>query len=220
MTADADGGGSGDPTVSLSTSPGQSTPGATVNLRYRIIGEIGRGGMGVVYKAQDTRLERTVALKFLASPSTLGQESRERFLHEAQAISELDHPNICTVHEFDQTEAGEMYIVMAFYGGESLRDKIKRGPVAVEDAIETAIQVVRGLEKAHRKGIVHRDIKPANLLITEDGTVKIVDFGLAKLAGKTHLTRTGSTLGTVAYMSPEQAEGKEVHHRTDLWSLG
>ena len=142
----------GAPTVSLSTSPGQATPGATVNGRYRIIGEVGRGGMGVVYKAQDTRLERTVALKFLASPSTLGEESRERFIHEAQAISELDHPNICTVHEFDQTEAGEMYIVMAFYGGESLRDKIKRGPVAVEDVIDTAIQVARGLEKAHRKG--------------------------------------------------------------------
>src|SRR5712691_9653311 len=220
MTADADVGGSGAPTVSLSTSPGQSTPGATVNGRYRIIGEVGRGGMGVVYKAQDTRLARTVALKFLASPSTLGEESRERFIHEAQAISELDHPNICTVHEFDQTEAGEMYIVMAFYGGESLRNKIKRGPIAVEDAIDTTIQVARGLEKAHRKGVVHRDIKPANLLITEDGTVKIVDFGLAKLARKAHLTRTGSTLGTVAYMSPEQAQGKEVDHRTDLWSLG
>ncbi len=220
MTADADVGGSPAPTVSLSTSPGQSTPRATVNGRYRIIGEVGRGGMGVVYKAQDTRLERTVALKFLTSPSTLGEESRERFIHEAQAISELDHPNICTVHEFDQTEAGEMYIVMAFYGGESLRNKIQRGPVAVKDAIDTTIQVARGLEKAHRKGIVHRDIKPANLLITEDGMVKIVDFGLAKLAGKTHLTRTGSTLGTVAYMSPEQAQGKEVDHRTDLWSLG
>ena len=220
MTADADMGSSGAPTVSLLTSPGESTPGATVNGRYRIIGEVGRGGMGVVYKAEDTRLGRTVALKFLTSPSALGEESRERFIHEAQAISELDHPNICTVHEFDQTEAGEMYIVMAFYGVESLRDKIKRGPVAVEDAIETAIQVARGLEKAHRKGIVHRDIKPANLLITEDGMVKIVDFGLAKLAGKAHLTRTGSTLGTVAYMSPEQAQGKEVDHRTDLWSLG
>jgi len=220
MTADADVGGSPAPTVSLSTSPGQSTPGATVNGRYRIIGEVGRGGMGVVYKAQDTRLERTVALKFLASPSTLGEDSRERFIHEAQAISELDHPNICTVHEFDQTQAGEMYIVMAFYGGESLRNKIQRGPVAVEDAIDTTIQVAQGLEKAHRKGVVHRDIKPANLLITEDGMVKIVDFGLAKLAGKTHLTRTGSTLGTVAYMSPEQAQGKEVDHRTDLWSLG
>jgi serine/threonine protein kinase len=112
-----------------------------VNGRYRIIGEVGRGGMGVVYKAQDTRLERTVALKFLTSPSTLGEESRERFIHEAQAISELDHPNIGTVHEFDQTEAGEMYIVMAFYGGEPLRNKIQRGPVAVEDAIDTAIQV-------------------------------------------------------------------------------
>jgi serine/threonine protein kinase/dienelactone hydrolase len=220
MTADADVGGSGAPTVSLLTSPGESKAGATVNGRYRIIGEVGRGGMGVVYKAEDTRLGRTVALKFLTSPSALGEESRERFIHEAQAISELDHPNICTVHEFDQTEAGEMYIVMAFYGVESLRDKIKRGPVAVEDAIETAIQVARGLEKAHRKGIVHRDIKPANLLITEDGMVKIVDFGLAKLAGKTHVTRTGSTLGTVAYMSPEQAQGKEVDHRTDLWSLG
>src|SRR5207302_11374810 len=143
MTADADMGSSGAPTVSLLTSPGESTPGATVNGRYRIIGEVVRGGMGVVYKAQDTRLGRTVALKFLTSPSTLGEEPRERFIHEAQAISELDHPNICTVHEFDQTEAGEMYIVMAFYGGESRRNKIKRGPIGGEATIDTTSQAAR-----------------------------------------------------------------------------
>ena len=187
MTADADEGGSGALTVNFLTSPAGLTPGAMLKGRFRIIGEVGRGGMGVVYKAEDTRLGRTVALKFLTAPSSLGEESGERFIHEAQAISELDHPNICTVHEFDQTQAGEMYIVMAFYGGESLRNKIKRGPLAVEDAIDLTIQAASGLEKAHRKGIIHRDIKPANLLVTEDSVVKIVDFGLAKLAGKSHL---------------------------------
>ncbi|MBZ5600036.1 MAG: protein kinase [Acidobacteriia bacterium] len=194
--------------------------GATLKGKYRITGEIGRGGMGVVYKAEDIRLKRTVALKFITSPSAMSWEARERFLHEAQAVSELDHPNICTVHEFDQTEAGQMYIVMAFYGGQSLKNKIKRGPLAVEEAVETTLQVARGLEKAHHRGVIHRDIKPANILITEDGIVKIVDFGLAKLAGATHVTRTGSTMGTVAYMSPEQARGDRVDHRTDLWSLG
>ena len=207
-------------TVSISEPPGELHLGATLKGKYRITGEIGRGGMGVVYKAEDIRLKRTVALKFITSPSAMSWEARERFLHEAQAVSELDHPNICTVHEFDQTEAGQMYIVMAFYGGQSLKNKIKRGPLAVEEAVETTLQVARGLEKAHHRGVIHRDIKPANILITEDGIVKIVDFGLAKLAGATHVTRTGSTMGTVAYMSPEQARGDRVDHRTDLWSLG
>ena len=217
---DADAGDSDSQTVSISESPGELHLGATLKGKYRIIGEVGRGGMGVVYKAEDIRLRRTVALKFITSPSAMSWEARERLLHEAQAVSELDHPNICTVHEFDKTEAGQMYIVMAFYGGESLKNKIRRGPLTVDEAIETTIQVARGLEKAHHRGVIHRDIKPANILITEDGIVKIVDFGLAKLAGATHVTRIGSTLGTVAYMSPEQAQGNHVDHRTDLWSLG
>jgi serine/threonine protein kinase len=173
---DADAGVSDSHTVSISESPGELSLGATLNGKYRIIGEVGRGGMGVVYKAEDIRLRRTVALKFINSPSAISWEARERFIHEAQAVSELDHPNICTVHEFDKTEAGQMYIVMAFYGGESLKNKIRREPLAVEEAIEITLQVARGLEKAHHRGVIHRDIKPANILITEDGIVK--DRGL------------------------------------------
>ena len=176
--------------------------------------------MGVVYRAEDLRLKRTVALKFLSPELTREPEARERFVHEAQAASELDHPNICTIHEIDETPAGQMYIVMAYYRGESLKDRIKRGPLAVSDAADIAIQLARGLEKAHQRGIIHRDIKPANVLMAEDGLVKIVDFGLARLARATRVTRTGTTMGTAAYMSPEQAQGQEMDHRTDLWSLG
>jgi dienelactone hydrolase len=176
--------------------------------------------MGVVYTAEDLKLKRTVALKFLSPELTREPEARERFVHEAQAASELDHPNICTVYEIDETEGGQMYIAMAYYKGESLRDKIKRGPVGVEEALSFALQLARGLDKAHARGIVHRDIKPANILVTEDGLIKIVDFGLARLARGTRLTKTGTTMGTVAYMSPEQAQGQPMDQRTDLWSLG
>lgn len=176
--------------------------------------------MGVVYRAEDLRLKRTVALKFLSPELTREPEARERFVHEAQAASELDHPNICTVHEIDETEAGQMYIAMAYYTGESLKDRIKRGSLGVEEALDITLQLARGLEKAHQRGIIHRDIKPANILMTEDGLVKIVDFGLARLARATRVTRTGTTLGTVAYMSPEQAQGQGMDQRTDLWSLG
>jgi dienelactone hydrolase/predicted Ser/Thr protein kinase len=199
---------------------GELTTGTILKGKYRILGELARGGMGVVYRAEDLKLKRTVALKFLSPELTLEPEARERFVHEAQAASELDHPNICTIHEIDETEAGQMYIAMAYYRGESLREKIKRGPVGVEEALGLTLQLARGLDKAHQRGIVHRDIKPANILVTEDGLVKIVDFGLARLARGTRVTRTGTTLGTVAYMSPEQAQGQEVDRRTDLWSLG
>ena len=194
--------------------------GTVLREKYRIIETIGRGGMGIVYKAEDLRLKRIVALKFL-SPSLTGEwEARERFVREAQAASELDHPNICTIYEFDQTEAGQGYIAMAYYPGESLKSRIKREPLEIRETLEIAIQMARGLEKAHQRGIVHRDIKPTNVLITEDGLVKILDFGLAKLSGTTQVTRAGTTMGTVAYMSPEQATGDEVDQRTDLWSLG
>ncbi len=188
--------------------------------KYRIVGEIGRGGMGVVYKAEDIKLRRTVALKFLPAQWTADPDARERFVHEAQAASALDHPNICNVHEIEETEDGRIYIAMACYEGESLRDMLKRGPLPPEEALKIAIQAAEGMSAAHAKGIVHRDIKPANMLIAAQGIVKVVDFGLAKLAGQVKLTREGTTLGTVAYMSPEQARGEAVDQRTDIWSLG
>ena len=187
---------------------------------YKILEKLGEGGMGVVYKARDTKLKRTVALKFLPPELTRDPEAKQRFIHEAQAASALDHHNICTVHEIDEVEDGQTFIVMACYEGAILKDKIQRGPMEVEEVIEIAIQVAQGLEKAHKKGIVHRDIKPANIFVTEDGVVKIFDFGLAKLAGQVRLTQLGSTVGTTAYMSPEQIQASEADHRSDLWSLG
>jgi len=187
---------------------------------YKILEKLGEGGMGVVYKAEDTKLKRTVALKFLPPELTRDEESRERFIHEAQAASALQHNNICTIHDIDETEDGQSFICMAYYEGETLKKKIARGPLPVQQSVDTAIQIAEGLAKAHRQGIVHRDIKAANLMVTSDGVVKIVDFGLAKLAGKTRVTKTGTTVGTAAYMSPEQARGEGVDHRTDIWSLG
>ncbi|MDD4858143.1 MAG: protein kinase, partial [Candidatus Krumholzibacteria bacterium] len=187
---------------------------------YRILEKLGEGGMGVVYKAEDTKLGRTVALKFLPPELTRDPEAKERFIQEAQAASALDHPNICNIHEIDETNDGRMFIVMACYEGESLKAKIERGPLKLDEALDIAVQMARGLAKAHEQEIIHRDIKPANVFITKDGLVKIVDFGLAKLTGKTKLTKTGLTLGTAAYMSPEQARGAPMDHRTDIWSFG
>jgi serine/threonine protein kinase len=187
---------------------------------YRVIEKLGGGGMGVVYKAQDLKLDRLVALKFL--PSHIGQDAQEkqRFIHEAKAASALDHTNICNIHEIDETDEGQLFICMAYYEGETLKKKIEKGILKIEDAINITIQISEGLCKAHQKDIIHRDIKPANIMITEDGIAKIVDFGLAKLAGQTKITKAGTTLGTVAYMSPEQIQGEEVDQRTDIWSLG
>jgi TolB-like protein len=187
---------------------------------YKILEKLGSGGMGTVYKAQDTKLDRIVALKFLPPHLSQAEEEKKRFIHEAKTASALDHPNICTIYEINETDDEQLYIVMACYEGESLKDKIERGPLPFEEAIGIAMQVARGLEKAHSKKIVHRDIKPANILITTDEQVKIVDFGLAKLAGRTVLTKEGTTLGTVAYMSPEQTQGSDVDERTDIWSFG
>jgi len=187
---------------------------------YKILEYLGGGGMGVVYKAQDLKLDRPVALKFLPPDLTRDPEAKERFVHEAKAASALDHPNICVVHDIGETDDGQMFLVMGYYEGETLKKMIERGPLKIDDALTIAIQVAQGLAKAHEHGIIHRDIKPANIMMTADGVVKIVDFGLAKLSGRTMLTRTGSTLGTAAYMSPEQVKGEEADHRTDLWSLG
>jgi serine/threonine protein kinase/Tol biopolymer transport system component len=187
---------------------------------YRVVDYVGGGGMGVVYKAEDLRLERTVALKFLPPELTRDPDAKIRFLQEARSASGLDHPNICTIHEVGETDDGRLYLAMPHYGGETLRRRIERGPIPIDEAIDLAEQIARGLAKAHRGGIVHRDIKPANIMVTDDGVVKILDFGLAKLVGAAAITRTGSSLGTPAYMSPEQARGEDVDHRTDLWSFG
>ena len=186
---------------------------------YRIIEKLGEGGMGVVYRAEDSRLERTVALKFL-SPHALGDETdRARFIHEAKAAASLNHPNICTVHAIEEVD-GDLFIAMELVDGENLRTRLRAGPLEVDDAASIASQVADGLAVAHSAGIVHRDIKPANIVVTPNGLVKIMDFGLARRRGGAQLTRMGTTVGTVAYMSPEQARGDEVDHRTDLWSLG
>ncbi|MGB9006320.1 MAG: bifunctional serine/threonine-protein kinase/formylglycine-generating enzyme family protein, partial [Candidatus Aminicenantales bacterium] len=187
--------------------------------KYRIVEEIGRGGMGIVYKAEDLKLKRLVALKFLPPHLMNSPELRERFLVEAQAAAALSHPNICVIHEVGETE-DRPYIAMEYVEGETLRDKIKKGPILAADALDIAAQVAAGLGEAHRKGIIHRDIKSANIMVMEKGQAKIMDFGLAKLRGGTSLTKTQTTLGTVAYMSPEQARGEAVDLRTDIWSLG
>jgi serine/threonine protein kinase/Tfp pilus assembly protein PilF len=192
--------------------------GALFANKYRVGGEIGRGGMGVVFKAEDTKLKRPVALKLLPFELSQFPEAKERFVREAQAAAALDHPNICTVYEVEEQD-GQMYIAMAYIDEKSLKAKVAQEPLRIDEAIEIAIQVAEGLEEAHRKGIVHRDIKPANIMLTAKGQAKIMDFGLARLESAGDLTRTAVVMGTVAYMSPE-ALGKKVDHRTDIWSFG
>lgn len=194
-------------------------PGKTIASKYKILEEVGRGGMGVVCKAKDTRLKRTVALKFLPPELTKDKVAKDRFIQEAQAAAALNHPQICIIYEVDEAE-DQTFIAMEFIEGQSLKDKLKFGPMDIDEAKDIAIQVAKGLEKAHKKGIIHRDIKPANIMINEEGYAKITDFGLAKLSWGVDLTKTATIMGTVAYMSPEQARGEEVDHRTDIWSLG
>jgi serine/threonine-protein kinase len=175
--------------------------------------------MGIVYKAEDSKLKRTVALKFLPPELTHIPDIKERFMREAQTAASLDHPNICTVHEFDEAEE-KTFISMAYIEGQSLKKKIDSGPLELDEALKIATQVTEGLQEAHKKGVIHRDIKSANIMMDERDQAKIMDFGLARMAGKTMLTQEGTTMGTIAYMSPEQARGEEVDHRTDIWSLG
>jgi TolB-like protein/Tfp pilus assembly protein PilF/predicted Ser/Thr protein kinase len=207
------------PTKTLVTQIQKLIPGSMFAGRYEIIKELGRGGMGIVYQAKDSKLQRIVALKFLPSEWTYDLSAKERFVREAQAAAALDHPNICTVHEIDEAE-GRMFISMAFVEGESLRSRMERGLVRSDEALGIAIQVAEGLREAHKKGIIHRDIKSANIMVTEKAQAKIMDFGLARIRGGPLLTKEGTTMGTIAYMSPEQAHGKEVDHRTDIWSFG
>ena len=194
-----------------------SLAGRTIG-RYRVVEPIGDGGMGVVYKAVDTQLGREVALKFLHTRFFSDSVVADRFRQEARVVASLEHPNICTVHEIGTTEDGQLFLTMPLYDGETLQSRLSRGTPSIDEAVSIAIQIARGLSKAHSRGVVHRDIKPSNVLITSDGVVKILDFGIAKL---TDVTLTGAhPLGTAAYMSPEQARGEVVDQRTDIWSLG
>lgn len=187
--------------------------------QYRLGRRLGGGGMGIVYEAEDERLGRPVALKFLAPAISTDVKAKRRFLVEVRAASALDHPNVCTILEAGETSEGHIFLAMPLYEGETLRSRIDRGALDPVRALDIAAQIARGLAAAHHRGIIHRDVKPANVMVTEDGLAKILDFGVAKVADAT-LTRSGDVLGTMSYMSPEQARGEEVDHRTDLWSLG
>jgi serine/threonine protein kinase/Tfp pilus assembly protein PilF len=207
------------PTLSIDVDSKVLRPGSIFAGKYRIEGEIGRGGMGIVFKAEDTRLRRTVALKFLPAELAAHPEAKERFLREARAAAALDHPNISTIYEAEEA-TGLAYIAMAYVEGRTLSARIAQRALPHDEALEIAIQVAAGLAEAHRKGIVHRDIKSSNIMLNERAQAKIMDFGLAKVAGDTILTKESRTMGTVSYMSPEQARGEEVDQRTDVWSLG
>ncbi len=193
------------------------SPGTLIS-HYEIVEKLGEGGMGVVYKARDTRLDRTVALKFLPPRLLCDAEARERFEHEARAASALNHPNIATIYEIDEAD-GRCFISIEYLEGGSLKQVIEKDP-SIKDVLDLLIQVSEGLAAAHESGVVHRDLKPDNIMLTARGKAKITDFGLAKLKGATKVTKTGTTLGTLQYMSPEQLQGEEVDRRGDVFSLG
>jgi len=192
--------------------------GSTIGV-YRLEEIIGAGGMGIVYKARDSRLNRDVAIKFLPPLLSLDERAKKRFLNEARMAATIDHPNVCTIYETGETETGTLYIVMRYYEGETLHARLKQGPLSVDRALDIISQTARGLYAAHKQGLVHRDIKPANLILTNDGTVKILDFGIAK-AAESGLTKTGRNPGTAAYMAPEQVKGEHVGQQADIWALG
>ncbi|HVR99990.1 MAG TPA: serine/threonine-protein kinase, partial [Thermoanaerobaculia bacterium] len=202
---------------SLSATPVTESPAGSTMPRYRILGVLGIGGMGVIYRAEDTLLRRTVALKFLPPTLTPSSRAKARFRDEARAAAALDHPNLCTIYDVGETAEGQLFLAMPCYEGETLKQRLERGPLPVAEALRIALQAARGLAKAHGHGIVHRDIKPANLMITADGLVKVLDFGVARLPDQ---TLAGPHLGTPGYMSPEQERARAVDARSDVWSLG
>jgi TolB-like protein/predicted Ser/Thr protein kinase len=206
-------------TRSMTAPTDRHQPGRLVGNRYKLLNIVGQGGMGVVFKAEDTKLRRTVALKFLPEEIGRDPEAKKRFLREAQAAAILDHPNICPVHEIDESE-GEMFLTMAFIEGRSLKERIAEGPLPLIEALNAAVQAAEGLKAAHEKGVVHRDIKPANIMLNLEGQVRITDFGLASVEGGADLTQPQTVLGTAAYMSPEQVRGEKTDGRTDIWSFG
>ncbi|RMD99194.1 MAG: serine/threonine protein kinase, partial [Calditrichaeota bacterium] len=195
-------------------------------LHYRIIEEIGRGGMGIVYKAEDTKLQREVAIKFLPRRYSRDAEERQRFEIEARAAAALNHSNIATIYAIEEVEdessngRTRLFIVMEYIAGQELKAIIHNQPLSLDDAINYITQIASGLQIAHEQGVIHRDINSSNIMVTERGQIKIMDFGLAKLIGSTKDTAAGTTLGTAAYMSPEQARGEDIDHRSDIWSLG
>jgi serine/threonine protein kinase/tetratricopeptide (TPR) repeat protein len=193
--------------------------GKTVS-HYRLLEKLGAGAMGIIYKAEDLKLDRLVAIKFLPQSLAFDSEHKSRFIREAKAASALEHVNICTIYEFGETEDGELFICMAYCQGDSLRERLKRGPLLLGEAIRIAAQIAEGMAKAHAMGVLHRDIKPANVMLTSDGVVKIVDFGLARIPHEIGLTSTGAILGTVAYMSPEQLKAEPLDYYSDVWSWG
>ena len=183
---------------------------------YKILEKLGEGGMGVVYKAQDIKLDRLLALKFLPPQLVASEAEKARFLQEAKAASALNHPNVCVIHDI-QEEKGQQFIVMEYVDGVTLRKKFESKPLTVNEAITYAIQIGEALKEAHSQGIVHRDIKSDNIMINSKNQVKVMDFGLAKLKGSLKLTKTSSTVGTLAYMAPEQIQGGEVDARSDIF---
>jgi len=186
---------------------------------YKILEKLGEGGMGVVYKAEDIRLERLVALKFLPPHVSEDSDEKARFIHEAKSASALNHPNVTTIYGIEESPEG-LFIAMECVDGKTLRQVVKEGPLSLKKVLDIAVQICEGMAAAHEKGVIHRDIKAENIMVTTRGQVKIMDFGLAKLKGASKLTQTGTTLGTVGYMSPEQASGEEVDQRSDVFSFG
>ena len=188
-------------------------------LHYRITEQLGEGGMGVVYKAEDTKLKRMVALKFLPPHFSESEHDKARFMQEAQSASALNHPNVTTIYGIEETPEGS-FMAMEFVEGVTLLDMASRGALAVEQILDFGIQLCEGLKAAHDRGVIHRDIKSDNIMVTDEGRVKITDFGLAKLKGASQITTTGTKMGTAMYMSPEQAQGEELDNQTDIFSLG